>query len=131
MSGTNRKRSTDSPKDSNTLEIEKKMVGKILDSDFTCSICLDTFKKPSVLECKHVFCYKCLKDWLSTKRTCPMCRKFIIKNPERCPYLGKLILDMQNSISTSNTPENNRRKTMYIPGRHNLGKENNKRPPWR
>lgn len=30
---------------SEILEVEKKIVGNILDKDLTCSICLDTFKK--------------------------------------------------------------------------------------
>jgi hypothetical protein len=46
-----------------------------LDDDM-CSICLDKPKDIVRLDCKHVFCAKCILDWQEkgTSGGCPMCR---------------------------------------------------------
>ena len=46
-----------------------------LDGNLVCSICLEKPTSPTALVCKHVFCIKCLTDWLSQADTCPNCRK--------------------------------------------------------
>ena len=49
-----------------------------------CSICLENFKKKSKVSmtpCKHVFHYKCIKDWLYKN----------VKNP-KCPNCNKEVL---------------------------------------
>lgn len=43
-----------------------------------CSICIDKFSKSSdviQLECNHIFHEECIKQWLKTSKTCPVCRK--------------------------------------------------------
>jgi len=60
-------------------------IGEVLFSiqicDITsCSICLETFKKPKVLPCIHTFCLQCLNTYCLDKdpgeeTTCPLCRK--------------------------------------------------------
>lgn len=46
----------------------------------TCPICYDSLTFPKILDCRHTFCYKCLKDYgdevLSRKQklSCPLCR---------------------------------------------------------
>jgi len=46
----------------------------------TCSICLERFCKDDDISCTcctsggHVFHTECLRGWLQTKRTCPLCR---------------------------------------------------------
>ncbi len=45
-----------------------------------CSICIDTFSQTSdviQLECNHVFHDECIKQWLKTSKTCPVCRKSV------------------------------------------------------
>lgn len=40
-----------------------------------CGICLDTFQNPIVLPCRHIFCGRCLIQWMrANHRTCPECR---------------------------------------------------------
>ena len=47
-------------------------------SDILCTICLsnlevgDTYTK---LCCDHVYHRECIKTWLQTKATCPICRR--------------------------------------------------------
>ncbi|XP_043942046.1 zinc-binding protein A33-like isoform X2 [Protopterus annectens] len=50
------------------------------DGDLCCSICLDLFKEPVMLECGHHFCKSCIDEvWNSAKTpACPECR-------EECP----------------------------------------------
>jgi len=53
--------------------------------EFKCSICLDVLRKPMKLMCKHIFCHRCIYDWVSSRvcqinilqPTCPLCRKKI------------------------------------------------------
>ena len=53
-----------------------------------CSICLENFKKKSkvsITPCKHVFHYKCIKDWLyknAKNPKCPNCNKEVLVNDE-------------------------------------------------
>lgn len=45
--------------------------------DIDCSICINKVYKNrivTVLECKHIFHKKCIKEWLGSSKTCPMCR---------------------------------------------------------
>ena len=28
-----------------------------------------------VLECKHLFCIECIKDWAAVTNSCPLCKK--------------------------------------------------------
>ncbi|KAK6167668.1 hypothetical protein SNE40_021640 [Patella caerulea] len=48
-----------------------------------CSICLNDFKQPKILDCKHSFCLICLEDYINKITTdnhfpCPLCRRDII-----------------------------------------------------
>ena len=41
---------------------------------FDCSICLESKCRGRELDCEHLFCNKCIKEWLTTKNTnCPIC----------------------------------------------------------
>lgn len=42
-----------------------------------CVICLDTVALASarVGECRHEFCYSCIKEWTTRENTCPFCRE--------------------------------------------------------
>ena len=40
-----------------------------------CPICLEENLENIILECKHIFCKKCIKKWFtSNSKTCPLCR---------------------------------------------------------
>ncbi|CAG0902594.1 unnamed protein product [Cyprideis torosa] len=43
--------------------------------EFTCSICTELLFDPVEISiCDHLFCRKCVTDWLKRSRTCPECR---------------------------------------------------------
>ena len=44
-------------------------------NEFSCTICCNLMYEPTVLECGHNFCRKCLHDWLAKNKSCPLCRK--------------------------------------------------------
>ena len=48
-------------------------------TELRCSICMDIFSDPRVLECVHTFCYACLEGWVKMDGsnqtiTCPLCK---------------------------------------------------------
>ncbi|KAK6190404.1 hypothetical protein SNE40_002283 [Patella caerulea] len=48
----------------------------------SCSICLNEFNKPKIIDCHHTFCESCLTDYVAKAVTnnqflCPLCRKEI------------------------------------------------------
>lgn len=48
-----------------------------------CTVCREVLDGPVSLPCFHVFCARCIKDWLDAeqnKRTCPVCRATIPRN---------------------------------------------------
>lgn len=40
----------------------------------SCSICCDRITNPILTRCHHLFCTRCLMQWLQQNSTCPMCR---------------------------------------------------------
>ena len=41
----------------------------------SCPICLEENLENIILNCKHIFCKKCIKKWTtSNSKTCPLCR---------------------------------------------------------
>ena len=52
-----------------------------MDKDLICTICLDTYTSPKVLQCDHVYCRECLRQLLLRNMsgdhslTCPSCRQ--------------------------------------------------------
>ncbi len=53
---------------------------KKLDEQINCSICLDTYTDPKLLQCFHTYCTKCLIPLVRRREgqltlTCPACRQ--------------------------------------------------------
>lgn len=58
------------------------MAGKNPIEDFcdetTCSVCLESFKDPVIIDCGHIFCQACISqccEKLNTEAACPQCRE--------------------------------------------------------
>lgn len=50
-----------------------------IDKDYECNICMEEKEKGILLDCNHIFCENCLKEWLTkSKKTCPTCRKEVV-----------------------------------------------------
>lgn len=50
-----------------------------IDRQYECNICMEQKEKGVLLDCNHIFCEDCLKEWLTKKKiTCPTCRKEVV-----------------------------------------------------
>jgi len=58
------------------LKLALSTLTSLVDNDFECSICLDTFSDPHVIpECLHRFCGACVKESIrKCGAECPTCR---------------------------------------------------------
>ncbi|CAD8164633.1 unnamed protein product [Paramecium pentaurelia] len=66
-----------------SLKIEKYVEGQQLTDENICIICWDSFKKDeyySRLKCNknHIFHTSCIKIWIKTNITCPVCRSQLV-----------------------------------------------------
>lgn len=43
-------------------------------SSLKCPLCLEMCKAQTTTLCGHVFCWKCVNEWVSEKSECPICR---------------------------------------------------------
>ncbi|KAJ9460935.1 putative E3 ubiquitin-protein ligase RHC1A [Diplonema papillatum] len=62
-----------------------------LSGNESCSICQDAFSVGEAamqLPCGHIYCTACITEWLSRRRTCPMCREEIVDVPQPRWLLG-------------------------------------------
>ena len=50
---------------------------------FECNICLDTANNPVVTKCGHLYCWRCIYEWIQQPRdtlVCPSCRSGITQD---------------------------------------------------
>lgn len=67
------------------LEKVTKSSERLVKESEKCSLCLDKRCHTTATPCGHLFCWKCIMEWMQTKRECPLCRDNI--EPSRLVYL--------------------------------------------
>ena len=50
--------------------------------EWICPICMEEFREPSVTKCGHVFCRRCISEWLLRSDVCPTCNRKHVKASE-------------------------------------------------
>lgn len=65
---------------------------KIEKIEVECSICLELMTKDSrrVIKlycCDHIYHEKCIKEWIEKSRNCPLCRKSVDEDKDKCVIL--------------------------------------------
>ncbi|XP_061605624.1 RING finger protein 151 [Phyllopteryx taeniolatus] len=63
----------DAPSQSGGYDVERFV--DTPDYDLICTICQGVLRCPVRAACHHVFCKKCILQWLKRQETCPCCRK--------------------------------------------------------
>ena len=94
---------------------ERKVINMVQEI-ITCSICVEVIDDPRILQCQHVYCYKCLVKYLKSKRKqdeieCPLCRKVCPipnKNLGELPvsFLYNQLKDANKTIMTEDVINN-------------------------
>ena len=49
---------------------------------YECNICLESAREPVVTQCGHLYCWKCIYEWMQQPRetlVCPVCKSGIKK----------------------------------------------------
>uniref|UniRef100_G3UKI8 E3 ubiquitin-protein ligase TRIM21 n=1 Tax=Loxodonta africana TaxID=9785 RepID=G3UKI8_LOXAF len=61
--------------------------------EVTCSVCLDPFVEPVIIECGHSFCQKCISEaGKDGSSSCPVCgQKFLLRNIRPNRHLAKMV----------------------------------------
>ena len=76
---------------------KKSLKRRRCDSSMECAICLYECEDSVRLNCDHDFCYKCIKQWLSIKRKCPVCDADV--NFEKHKQRKRLKLPCKSTVS--------------------------------
>lgn len=48
------------------------------DEELICVICHSVLQEPVECRCRHVFCKRCINEWLHKNSSCPVCRKRVL-----------------------------------------------------
>lgn len=59
-----------------------------------CIICIGNIIKPTLTTCGHLFCNECIKQWLSNKKICPLCKTDLT---------GKELLCLNTELNSNNS----------------------------
>ena len=60
----------------------KRKILEAIDIGSVCSVCLDVFQRDqdaAVTKCKHIYHRACLKKWMETHDSCPICRHDVVR----------------------------------------------------
>ncbi|XP_064414916.1 RING finger protein 151 [Latimeria chalumnae] len=75
------------------------------DQDFICTVCHGVLKYPVMMSCSHIFCKKCILQWLKRcqQETCPCCRKdlkgsTLVLMHKLIKMIGRLKIKCKNEV---------------------------------
>lgn len=71
-------------------------------SSNSCVICMDNVKNPVMLECTHLFCGKCIFEWIqrsNNNRNCPYCRTMITSFEKLTAIVDNKDKELEEEIS--------------------------------
>lgn len=63
------------PKVQSNEDENSKSESTLVNNTSKCSLCLDPRQNSSLSFCGHLFCWRCIHEWLQTNDFCPICRK--------------------------------------------------------
>ncbi len=63
-----------------------------------CSICLLEMIDHTETACHHFFHEECLKPWLALKKTCPLCRYLLVKEPQQLAPSADRVYDIDLEV---------------------------------
>ena len=84
---------------------EEEGIVSSMTEEFTCVICQELFIKAHTLPCSHSFCEVCIKEWLRTKKVCPICRKRVTTGPVHSLVLDNAIIKIEEKLSGESKQE--------------------------
>ncbi|KAJ4458060.1 putative E3 ubiquitin-protein ligase [Paratrimastix pyriformis] len=90
-----------------------------LESELTCSICLELFHRAVGLECGHSFCHFCISDYLLRKRECPNCRAAVLRDPINSVPLNNAVGRLVDKM----TPAEKKGREEFLAIRHDAEKD--------
>lgn len=108
-----------------------------VDEEFLCSICVLVIENPVQTPCEHLFCIKCIRDWLCVNKTCPVDSRPLtadnLSEPNRVlrNLLNRLDIKCDFGRTTFNSPNHKRRdeyfrnfifRTRWVPNDYQIGK---------
>jgi len=87
--------------------------------DFThleCPICMDFTIGASTTLCGHMFCERCISEWMLFNKDCPVCRRHVrTEAPYLCPMMNSIIESYLDQSELKKERENYKdRKERYI-----------------
>lgn len=87
---------------------EKSDSGRVVSSlseEFTCIICRELFISAHTLPCSHSFCEYCVKEWMTKKKVCPVCRKKTKSGPVFSLALDNAVSTIESKLSADEKKE--------------------------
>jgi len=57
--------------------------------EWKCPICMEDIHDPVVTRCGHVFCKRCIYEWLNRSNICPTCNRHNLKHTELLSIRGQ------------------------------------------
>jgi hypothetical protein len=77
-----------------------------------CSICSELMIKAHSLHCSHSFCQHCIHKWLKVSKTCPCCRRQVLRRPIANKVIDQLIECYESVMGQNERASREEYKTM-------------------